>query len=225
MPLIAYPSVNTGRHPDDAADVIETLPVDRTELILATPSRHVHENEATRDVVIVNRGPALWFLTLTFGSVETETPLHREFEQWLARMHDLRNHSNVPIGTRAFEEPLNYVAGIDARSVQSITGNTLTLDHPLYWGGTPDAQGRPVGGSSPLPLGTYVRVDNQIAMLDSIDDSGRSITTTPIIGSVGAFVRVATTMRCRLAGGGEYRITSSGGLTDPLTIPFVEHRR
>ena len=224
MPLIAYPSVNLGRHPDETEDTIWNLPVERTELILRTPGRSVHENEATRDVVVVNRGPALWFLTLTIGAVETETELHREYEQWLARMHDLRNYSHIPIGTRAFGHPLNYVSGIDARSVQSVTGNTLTLDHPLYWGGTPDAQGRPVGGTSPVPVGSYIRVDNQLAMLDTIDDSGRSITTTPLLGSVGAFIRLADAMRCRLAGGGEYRITSSNGQTDPLTIPFVEHR-
>ena len=224
MPLVAYPSVNAGRHPDEAADTILTLPVERTELVLATPSRHVHENEATRDVMVVNRGPAFWTLTLTIGSVEVETALHREFEQWLARMHDLRNYANIPIGTRAFDGELNYVSGIDARSVTSVSGNTLTLDHPLYWGGTPDAQGRPVGGTSPLPVGSYIRVNNQLAMVEAIDDSGRDITTAPILGAVGDFVALAKTMRCRLAGAGQYNLTTSDGLTDPISVPFVEHR-
>ena len=213
MPLIAYPSVNVGRHPDDSVDEIETLPVERTELVLSTPSRHVHENAATRDVVIVNRGPAFWFLTLTFGPVETETELHREFEQWLARMHDLRNYSNIPIGSRAFDGDLVDVPSIDARSVSSVSGNTLTLDHPLLY-----------DTSSPLPVGSYIRVNNQLAMLESIDDSGRSITTAPLLGEVGSFVSLAKTMRCRLASAGEYRLTSSDGLTDPISVPFVEHR-
>ena len=228
MPLVAYPSVNIGRHPDDAADTILTLPVERTELILETPSRSVHENQATRDVVVVNRGPAFWNLTLTIGSIETETDLHREFEQWLARMHDLRNYANIPLGTRASRLHIkNLPANVDARSVQSITGNTLTLDYALNYVVDPADQPitNPDNPGSPVPVGTYVRVDNQVAMLDSIDDSGRSITTTPLLGSVGAFVAVASTMRCRLSGGGEYRVTSSNGMTDPITIPFTEHRR
>ena len=60
-------------------------------------------------------------------------------------------------------------------------------------------------------------------MLDSIDDSGRSFTTRPLIGQRGSFVEVATTMRCRFAGAGQYRITTTEGMTDPLTVPFVEH--
>ena len=224
MPLIAYPSVNLGRHPDWTEDFIWTLPVDRTELVLMTPSRQIHENEATRDVVVVNRGPAYWFLTLTFGAVEVGTQEYREYTQWLSRMHDLRNYSNVPIGDYAFKEELNYVAGIDARSIVSISGNTRTLDHPLYWGGT--LQGTPprrIGGTTPVPVGSYIRVDNQIAMLDSISDSGLSFTTRPLIGQRGSFVSLTPTMRCRFAGAGQYRITTTGGMTDPLTIPFVEH--
>ena len=62
-------------------------------------------------------------------------------------------------------------------------------------------------------------------MLDAIDSSGRSLTTTPVIGRVGSFVSLAETMRCRLAGAGRYRVTTTGGMTDPITVPFVEHRR
>ena len=214
MPLIAYPSLNLGRHPDEAADEIWTLPVDRTELVLQTPDRAVHENPATRDVVVVNRGPSYWFLTVTFGSVETETDQHREFDQWLARMHDLRNYSNIPLGNRAFDGSLVALASDAVRSVQSISGNTLTLDHPLFH-----------DTSSPLPAGAYIKVDNQVAMLESISDSGLNITTTPLLGQVGNFITLATTMRCRLAGAGEYRITTTSGMTDPITIPFTEFRR
>ena len=102
MPLISYPSINIGRHPDDSADTVLTLPVDRTELVLDTPGRVVHENPETRDVVAINRGPTLWFLTLTFGAVEVGTQLHVAFDRWLARMHDLRNYSAIPLGQRAY---------------------------------------------------------------------------------------------------------------------------
>ena len=150
MPLIAYPISNLGRaSPDETEDLIRSLPVDRTELVLMTPSRQVHENEATRDVVTVNRGPAYWFLTLTFGSVEVGSDLYRKYTSWLSRMHDLRNYSNVPIGDYAFKEELNYVAGIDARSITAVSGNTRTLDHPLYWGGT--LQGTPPAASAARP--------------------------------------------------------------------------
>lgn len=217
MPLIAYPSVNIGRHPDESEDTILTLPVDRTELVLETPSRNVHVNPATQDVTIVNRGPAYWFLTLTFGPIEAETELHREFEQWLARMHDLRNYANIPLGNRAFDGSLVPLANDGIRRVQSVTGNTRTLDVALYHG---DA-----GSTSPLPVGSYIKVDNQVAMLDSISDTGLNITTTPLLGEVGNFITLAETMRCRLAGGGEHRIGTSNGMTEPLTVPFQEFRR
>ena len=214
MPLIAYPSVNLGRHPDEAADTIWTLPVDRTELAFMTPDRSVHENPATRDVTVVNRGPSYWFLTVTFGQVEADTPQHREYEQWLARMHDLRNYANIPLGNRAFPGELNTLANNATRRVQSVTGNTMTLDHPLYH-----------STSSPLPAGTYIKVDNQVAMLESISDTGLNITTTPLLGAVGNYITLAKSMRCRLAGAGDYALVTSGGRTEPITVQFTEFRR
>ena len=226
MPQIEFPRVNIGRHPDEAADTIWTLPVDVTDLRLETPSRFVHENPATRDVVTINRGPAYWFLTLTIGSIEVNTPLHHEYEQWLARMHDLRNHSPIPLGDRASSLLIKGIpSNLNARSVQSVAGNALTLNYALNYVTTESDQpySAPEGGA-PVPPGTYIRVDNQMAMVDSIDPTGRTIVTNPIIGAVGAFVSVTDYMRCRLAGGGNYRITTTGGLTDPLTLQFVEHR-
>ena len=102
--------------------------------------------------------------------------------------------------------------------MQSVTGNTLTLDTPLYHGET--------GSTSPLPIGSYIRVDNQVVMLDSISDTGLNITTTPLVGSVGAYISLATTMRCRLSGAGRYRLRHTAhGMTEPLTVPFQEFRR
>ena len=226
MPLIAYPTANMGRHPDDSSDTVWKLPVDRTELVLMTPDRHVHENPATRDVVVVDRGPAYWFLTLTFGSVEVGSELHRKFDRFLAAMHDLRNYAHIPIETRDVGYHIKDLpANVTGRSVQSIAGNTLTLDYPLNHVLDPADQAitNPDNPGSPLPVGSYVHVDNQLAMLDSIDNSGRSITTRPLLGTVGAFVSLATTMRCRLAGAGQYNVTTTGGMTDPITVPFKEH--
>ena len=111
MPLISFPSVNIGRHPDDSADTVLTLPVDRTELVLDTPGRIVHENPETRDVIVINRGPSLWTLTLTFGAVEVGSELHTEFERWLSRMHDLRNYAPIPLGSRVYVPPVPLARG------------------------------------------------------------------------------------------------------------------
>ena len=207
MPLIAYPSVNIGRHPDDAADTVWTLPVDRTELVLDTPGRVVHESPETRDVVAINRGPSLWFLTLTFGAVEAGTDLHREFEQWLARMHDIRNYAAVPLGSRAYGGTLTN-AGL---TVSAKSGTTMTLSAPML-----------VAGSVPPPLGIHLRVGNRLAMLESANADGTEIGVTPNVGAVGDAVSVAETALARLAGDGRYRAMTSGGMTDPLTVPFQE---
>lgn len=206
MPLIAYPSVNIGRHPDESADTVWTLPVDRTELVLETPGRVVHESPETRDVVVVNRGPSLWFLTLTFGQVEVDTDLHREFDQWLARMHDLRNYAAIPLGARAYGGTLD-TASI---TVSSKSGTTLTLSAGLQ-----------VDGASP-PTGIHLRVGGRVAMLESVTPDGTEITVTPNIGAVGDAVSVAETMVARLSGMGSYRLTTTAGLTDPITVPFKE---
>lgn len=206
MPLIAYPSVNIGRHPDESADTIWTLPVDRTELVLDTPGRVVHESPETRDVVVVNRGPSLWFLTLTFGQVEVGHPLHREFDQWLARMHDVRNYAAVPLDARAFDGTLDN-AGI---TVSSKSGTTLTLSAALVIDGTPP------------PTGILLRVGNRVAMLESVNPAGTEITVTPNVGASGEAVGIAETMLARLSGAGSYRLTTTSGLTDPITVPFQE---
>ena len=176
MPLIAYPSVNIGRHPDESADTIWTLPVDRTELVLETPGRVVHESPETRDVVVVNRGPSLWFLTLTFGEVEVETDLHREFDQWLARMHDIRNYAAVPLGTRAYGGTLDN-AGI---TVSSKSGTTLTLSAALHVGGRNAPDGHPTfGWAAGWPC------------LKASPRTGTEIAATPNVGAIGDTVTVA----------------------------------
>lgn len=207
MPLIAYPEVNIGRHPDDAADTLWTLPVERTELVLDTPGRVVHESPETRDAIVVNRGPSLWFLTLTFGAVEANTPLHREFEQWLARMHDLRNYAAVPLGSRAYGGTLTN-AGL---TVSGKSGTTMTLSAPML-----------VAANTPPPTGVYLRIQNRLAMLESVNAAGTEIATTPNVGAVGDAVSLAETALVRLAGDGRYRALTSGGLTEPLTVPFQE---
>lgn len=207
MPLIAYPSVNMGRHPDDAADTVWTLPVDRTELVLDTPGRVVHESPETRDVVAINRGPSLWFLTLTFGAVEANSDLHREFEQWLARMHDIRNYAAVPLGSRAYAGTLTN-AGL---TVSAKSGTTLTLSAPML-----------AAAAAPPPTGVYLRVGNRLAMLESVNPAGTEITVTPNVGAVGAAVSLAETALARLAGDGRYRTLTSAGMTEPMTVPFQE---
>lgn len=206
MPLIAYPSVNIGRHPDDAADTVLTFPVDRTRLVLGTPGRIVHENPETRDVVAINQGPTLWMLTLTFGQMETETELHREFEHWLARMHDLRNYAAVPLGTRAHDGALSN----SNITVSSKTGRTLTLSSPML-----------ISADTP-PTGIYLRLANRLGMLESVSADGTQISVTPDVGDVGDLVSVATTALVRMAGTGDYQVSTSGGLTDPITVPFQE---
>ena len=226
MPLISFPSSNIGKHPDESSNTILSLPVNVTDLRLETPSRVVHENPATRDVVTINRGPAYWFITLTIGAVEVGTDLHNEYVQWLARMHDLRNYSHIPLGDYASKLLIKGLpSSADARSVQSVSGNTMTLDYALNY--VTDEADQPASVSAPgapVPVGTYIRVDNQLAMIDAINGTGLSITTNPILGTVGAFVNVASYIRCRLAGDGQYRVTTTGGLTDPLNVHFVEHR-
>lgn len=207
MPQIAYPSVNIGRHPDEAADTVWTLPVDRTELTLTTPGRVVHESPETLDQIAINRGPSLWKLTLTFGAVETETDLFREFEHWLARMHDLRNYSAVPIGTRAHGGALTA----DGITVTGRAGTTLALSAGLL-----------VAAATPPPLGVHMRIGNRLAMLESVNAAGTEITVKPDVGAVNDGVSLARTALVRLAGDGRYRATSSGGMSDPLTVPFQE---
>lgn len=207
MPLIAYPSVNIGRHPDESADTVLTFPVDRTRLVLDTPGRVVHENPETRDVVIVNRGPTLWMFTLTFGAIETETELHREFERWLARMHDLRNYSPVPLGTRAYGGTLTS----NSITVTAKTARTLTLSSPML-----------IADSTPPPGGIYLRLGNRLGMLESVTADGTQITVTPDVGDVGNSVSVADSVLVRMAGTGDYQVATHAGLTDPLTVPFQE---
>ena len=208
MPLISYPSVNIGRHPDEVADTILTFPVDRTELVLETPGRVVHESPETRDVVVINRGPALWFLTLTFGAVETGTELHREFEHWLARMHSIRNYAPIPLGTRAYSGTLTATGIL---TVAGKAGTTLTLSEAML-----------VAPSTPPPVGIHLRIGNRLAMLESVNADGTEISTNPNVGAVGDTVSIATAALARLAGRGEYRTITSGGMTEPLTVPFQE---
>lgn len=207
MPLIAYPSVNFGRHPDEASDTIMTFPVDGTRLVFETPGRIVHENAETRDVVVINRGPTLWMLTLTFGQMETETPLFREFERWLSRMHDLRNYAPVPLGTRTRTATL-VNSGI---TVNGKSGRTLTLSAGLL-----------EAGNVAPPLGVFLRIGDRLGMLESVSADGLQISVSPDVGAVGDSVSVATTMLARLSGNGSYRVDTSGGLSAPLTVPFQE---
>lgn len=207
MPLIAYPSVNIGRHPDDSADTVLTLPVDITRLVLDTPGRIVHENPETNDVVVINQGPTLWALTLTFGAMETETDLHREFERWLALMHDIRNYAAVPLGTRAYGGTLTN----SNITVSSKTGRTLTLSSAML-----------IAANTPPPTGIYLRLGNRVGMLESVSADGTEISVTPDVGAVGDAVSVASTMLVRMAGAGAYSVSTSSGLTNPLTVPFQE---
>ena len=59
-------------------------------------------------------------------------------------------------------------------------------------------------------------------MLESINSDGTEISVNPNVGAVNDSVSVATTVLARLAGDGRYRLTSSGGLTEPITVPFQE---
>ena len=208
MPLISYPSVNIGRHPDESADTVLSLPVDRTELVLDTPGRIVHESPETRDAVVINRGPSMWTLTLTFGQVEVGTELFREFERWLAKMHDLRNYSPIPLGQRVID-----LMGISSTTftVSARTGATLSLTY------TGDLSGQYI-------VGDMWTVGGRLAMLESeaIHLTPPTMSFNPAIGAVGDTVSIATTALCRLAGDGRYRLTSTGGLTDPITVPFQE---
>ena len=207
MPQIAYPSVNVGRHPDDSADTVLTFPVERTELTLEAPGRIVHQSPTTRDIVAINRGPTLWSLTLTFGQIETGTAMFRKFERWLARMHDIRNYAPVPIGTRAYDGTLtNSNVAVTGKS-----GRTLEVSPALL-----------VAASTPPPTGVFLRVGDRLAMLESVNAAGTQITVTPNVGAVSDAVSLATSALVRLAGAGEYRATTSDGLSDPLTVPFQE---
>ena len=206
MPLVAYPSVNIGRHPDESADTVLSLPVDRTRLVLDTPGRVVHENPETRDVIVVNRGPTLWMFTLTFGAIETETELHREFDRWLALMHDLRNYSPVPLGTRKYGGTLTN----SNITVTAKTARTLTLSAPAL-----------IGADTPPP-GIFLRLGNRLGMLESVNAAGTEISVSPDVGDVGNSVSVADSVLVRMAGTGDYQVSTSGGLTDPLTVPFQE---
>ena len=185
MPLISYPSVNIGRHPDETEDTILTLPVDRTDLRLETPDRVVHENPETRDIVAVNRGPSIWFLTLTFGAVETETDLHREFEHWLARMHDLRNFSHIPLGSRALGKslvlpvtpgganpPFSFPV-VTNLQIETVTANTMKLNTALR---VTDTAGDTLGTTP--PIGTYLLINNRLAMLESVNDITETVSGT-----------------------------------------------